>query len=190
MIDIFTVALESWEDFLTAEMHGICPADISMFQQKNFRVIGIIDFLGYGVAKARIDHQESVGKIQRMSDGMFVEENLLLIFPKLLGNSVEIYDAVVDTLLIRVILTDSETLRYGLKALLEEVHFELKKGAWEDTMIDFVAHEVDLGFLLEKVTETFIEIAMHGWNCSYGIFLACLDERPEIACFIGMVIGF
>lgn len=64
-----------------------------------------------------------------MSDGMLVEKDLLLVSPQLLGDPVEVDDAVVNALLVGVVLADPQAFGDGLQALFQEVHLQLQKGS-------------------------------------------------------------
>jgi hypothetical protein len=57
-------------------------------------------------------------------------------------------------------------------------------------VVDLVAHQADLRFLLEKVSQAFIKVAMHGTNCSDGVHFTRLHQRPQVAALVGVVVLF
>lgn len=57
MVDIFAVALKSRVNLLFAEMEGISPIDIPIFEQANIRITTVVFFLKDTIIEARIDHK-------------------------------------------------------------------------------------------------------------------------------------
>ena len=72
MIYILAIALKSRVDFLFTEMQGISPIDISILHQGNFGIATAIFSFEETVIQARVNHQQNVIKIKRVSDGMFI----------------------------------------------------------------------------------------------------------------------
>jgi len=57
MVDIFAVALKSRVNLLFAEMEGISPIDIPIFEQANIRITTVVFLLKDAIIEARIDHK-------------------------------------------------------------------------------------------------------------------------------------
>jgi hypothetical protein len=73
-------------------------------------------------------------------------------------------------------LTYPQPFRDRLQALLKIVHFQVDESSWQDTVVDFVTHKIDLRFLLKEITEAFVEIAMHLVDCLYRGGLAWFQQ--------------
>ena len=57
VVDIFAVALKSRVNLLFAEMEGISPIDIPIFEQANIRITTVVFLLKDAIIEARIDHK-------------------------------------------------------------------------------------------------------------------------------------
>ena len=56
----------------------------------------MVALLPLTVVAAAVDHQEDVAQVERVSDGMLVEQDLFVVFAELFADPVEVDDAVVD----------------------------------------------------------------------------------------------
>jgi hypothetical protein len=72
MINILTVALESRINLLFTEMKSISPADVSIFHEKDIRIITVIFGFEETVVKAGVSHENDVIEIEGVSDGMLI----------------------------------------------------------------------------------------------------------------------
>lgn len=79
MVDVLAIALESGVDLLLAEVEGVGPVNISILHEDNIRIIAVVFLLEETVVQARIDHQQDVVQIERVSYRMLVQEDLLLV---------------------------------------------------------------------------------------------------------------
>ncbi len=125
MVYVFAVAFEGGVDFLFAEVEGVSPVDVAVLHECDVGVIAVVFLLEEAVVKARVDHKEDVVEVERVGDCVLVQKDLLLVLPQLLRYLVEVYDAVVYRLFICIVLTYPQSLRNGLQALLQVVHFEV-----------------------------------------------------------------
>jgi hypothetical protein len=79
VVDVLAIALESGVDLLLAEVEGVGPVNISILHEDNIRIIAVVFLLEETVVQARIDHQQDVVQIERVSYRMLVQEDLLLV---------------------------------------------------------------------------------------------------------------
>ena len=93
-------------------MQGVSPVDVSALQQGHLGVVRIVLLLKGAIAKTGVDHERNIIKIKRVRDGMFREQNLLLILAQLLRNLIQINNAIIDGLLIIIILRNTQPFRY------------------------------------------------------------------------------
>jgi hypothetical protein len=63
MINIFAIALESRVNLLFAKMKGVRPTNVSIFHQKDIRIIAIILGFKKTVVKTRVSHENNVIQI-------------------------------------------------------------------------------------------------------------------------------
>jgi hypothetical protein len=125
VVDVLAVALEGGVDLLLAEVQRIGPVDVAVLHERDVGVSAVVPALEETVVEAGVDHEQDVVQVERVRDGMFVEQDLLLVLAQLLRYLVEVDDAVVDGLLVGVVLTDAQALGYRLQALLQVVHLEV-----------------------------------------------------------------
>lgn len=95
VVDVFAVRFEGVVQLLFAEMEGFCPGDVAVLEEHDVRVLAVVSFLEYAVVEAGVDHQQGVGEIEGVGDGVFIQQYFLLVLPELLGDPVQVDDAVV-----------------------------------------------------------------------------------------------
>lgn len=64
-------------------MEGISPVNVPVLHESDIGIIAVVFFLKETVVEARVDHKQDIVKIQGMSNGMFVEKDLFLVFAEL-----------------------------------------------------------------------------------------------------------
>ena len=129
MVDVLAVAFEGGVDLLLAEVERIGPVDVAILHECDVGVVAVVLLFEEAVVEAGVDHEEDVVEVQGMGDGVLVQQDLLLVLAQLLGDLVEVNDAVVYGLLVRVVLADPQALGDGLQAFLEVVHLEVDEGS-------------------------------------------------------------
>ena len=100
MVDVLTGGLERRVYLLPTEMQRIRPVYRPMLHKGEIGIRTVIFPLPLRKLPTRIHHKESILQVQRVSDSMFPQQHLLLVLAQLLRNTVEIYDAVIDGLLV------------------------------------------------------------------------------------------
>lgn len=188
VVDVFAVALEGGVDLLFAEVQGIGPADVPVFHEGDVGVCAVVPSFEEGVVESGVHHQQNVVQVQRVRDGVLVEQDLLVVLAQLLRDLVEVDDAVVDRLFVCVVLADPQSLGDRLQALLQVVHFQVDEGGGQDAVVDLVAHQAHFRLLLEQITQRFVEVAVHlvgGLNRSAA---SRPQQRLEVAGFEGVVV--
>lgn len=95
VVNVLAVRFEGVVQFLFAEMEGFCPGDVAVLEEHDVRVLTVVSLFEYAVVKAGVDHQQGVGEVEGVGDGVFIQQYLLLVLPELLGDPVQVDDAVV-----------------------------------------------------------------------------------------------
>jgi hypothetical protein len=118
VVDVLAVWLERWVDLFLGEVQSVSPVDVSALQQGHLGVFRIVLLLKGAIAKTGVDHERNIIKIKRVRDGMFRQQNLLLILAQLLRNLIQINNTIIDRFLIIIILRNTQPFRYWLQTFL------------------------------------------------------------------------
>ena len=83
VVDVFAVAFEGGVYFLFAEVERIGPVDVPVLHEGDVGVCAVVAPFEEGVVEGGVHHQQDVVEIERVRDGVLVEQYLLLVLAQL-----------------------------------------------------------------------------------------------------------